>query len=174
MRPGNEHAVIGQELDLHQQEQQNRCDHKRDPSHHSERPTEPAIAEFFWPSKKLDEDIAWQLPLQFFARRIRDFAFGVMQNLMEALRLVGQKDEVHESIGMDHDEQNRREKEEGEQRQFDVEERQLDRVLEEEIGVRHRARGDREIEENEQIGEPQAAADRSRVIDRSLDRLQIV
>jgi hypothetical protein len=55
---------------------------------------------------------------------------------------------------VDDEEQDRREEEEGEQRQFDIEERQLDRILEEEIGVRHRARGDREIEENEEIGEP--------------------
>ena len=41
-----------------------------------------------------------------------------------------------------------------------------------EIGVRHRARGDREIEEDEQIGEPQAAADRRRVVDRLLDRFR--
>ena len=75
---------------------------------------------------------------------------------------------------MDDEEEDRREEEEGEQRQFDVEERQLDRILEEEIGVRHRARGDREIEQDEQIGEPQAPADRRRVVDRLLDRLQIV
>ena len=59
-------------------------------------------------------------------------------------------------------------------RQFDAEERQLDRLLEKEIGVRHCARSDREIEENEQIGEPQAPANRCRVVDRLLDRLQIV
>ena len=78
----------------------------------------------------------------------------VVQRLMEPLRLVGQHDQMHERIGVDDEEQDRREEEEGEQRQFDVEERQLDRILEKEIGVRHRARGDREIEENEQIGEP--------------------
>ena len=61
---------------------------------------------------------------------------------------------MHERIGVDDEEQDRREEEEGEQRQFDVEERQLDRVFEKEIGVRHRACGDREIEQNEQIGEP--------------------
>jgi len=52
--------------------------------------------------------------------------------------------------------------------------RQLDRVFEKEILVRHRAGGDREIEEHEQIGEPQGAADRRRVVYRGLDRLQIV
>ncbi len=96
------------------------------------------------------------------------------QRLVEPFRLEGQHHEMHERIAVDDDEQDRREKEEGEQRQFDAEERQLDRLLEKEIGMRHRARGDREIEENEQIGEPQAPADRSRVVDRLLDRLEIV
>ena len=72
---------------------------------------------------------------------------------------------------MNDEEQDRREEEESEERQLDVEERQLDRILEKEIGVRHRARGDGEIEENEQIGEPQAPADRRRIVDRLLDRL---
>ena len=81
---------------------------------------------------------------------------------------------MHKRIGVDDEEEDRREEEEGEQRQFDVEERQLDRILEKEIGVRHRARGDRKIEEDEQIGEPQAPADRRRVVDGCLDRLQIV
>ena len=98
----------------------------------------------------------------------------VAQRLIEPLRLVGQHDQMHERIGVDDEEEDRREEEEGEQRQFDVEERQLDRLLEKEIGVRHRARGDREVEQNEQIGEPEAAADRRRVVDRLLDRLQIV
>jgi len=40
--------------------------------------------------------------------------------------------------------------------------------------VGHRARGDREIEEDEVIGEPEGAADRSRVVDRLLDRLEVV
>jgi hypothetical protein len=73
---------------------------------------------------------------------------------MEALRLLGQHDEMHEGVGMHDDEQDRGEEEEGEQGQFDVEERQLDGILEKEIGVSHRARGDREIEEDEEIGEP--------------------
>jgi hypothetical protein len=40
--------------------------------------------------------------------------------------------------------------------------------------VRHRARGDREIEHHEQIGEPEAPADRRRVVNRLFDRLEIV
>ena len=78
----------------------------------------------------------------------------VVQRLMESFRLVGQHDQMHERIGVGDEEQDRREKEEGEQRQFDVEEWKLDRMLEKEIGMRHRARGDRQIEQDEEIGEP--------------------
>ncbi len=75
---------------------------------------------------------------------------------------------------MDDQEQDRRQKEEGEQRQVDTEERQLDRLFEEEVGVRHRARSDGEIEEHKKIGEPQAAADRGGVVERLLDRFEVV
>ena len=37
---------------------------------------------------------------------------------------------MHERIGVDNDEQDRREEEEGEQRQVDLEERQFDRLFE--------------------------------------------
>jgi hypothetical protein len=67
------------------------------------------------------------------------------QHGIEPLRLVGQHHQMHERIGVDDEEQDGREEEEGEQRQFDVEERQLDRILEKEVRVRHCARGDREI-----------------------------
>jgi len=73
---------------------------------------------------------------------------------MIALRLLSQKDQMHECVCVHDDEQDRRQEKEGEQRQVDAEERQLDRPLEKEVLVRHRARGDREIEQNEQIGEP--------------------
>jgi hypothetical protein len=47
---------------------------------------------------------------------------------------------MHEGVSM-HDEQNdRREQEEGKQWQFDVEERQLYRAPQQEVGVRDRAR----------------------------------
>ena len=73
---------------------------------------------------------------------------------MVALRLVGQHHEMHERVGVHDEKEERGEKEEGEQRQLDVEERQLDRLLEKEVVVRHSASGDRDIEEDEQIGEP--------------------
>ncbi len=75
----------------------------------------------------------------------------VAERLIESFRLIGQQDQMHERVGVHDEEQDRREEKEGKQRQFDIEERQLDRILEKEIGMRHRARGDREIEENKQI-----------------------
>ena len=42
-----------------------------------------------------------------------------------------------------------RQEEGGEKRMFDAEERTLDRILQKEVDVGHRARGDREIEEHE-------------------------
>jgi hypothetical protein len=40
--------------------------------------------------------------------------------------------------------------------------------------VRHRAGRDRQIEQDEQVGEPQAPADRSRVVDRLLEVVEVV
>jgi hypothetical protein len=70
----------------------------------------------------------------------------LVKRLMIALRLVGQHHEMHEDVSVDDDEQDRGQKEEREQRQIDAEERQLDRIFEKEIGMRDRARGNREIE----------------------------
>jgi hypothetical protein len=49
------------------------------------------------------------------------------------------------------DEQQRRQKKEGEQRQLDIEERQLDRVLQEQVGVGDGASGDTEVEQDKEV-----------------------
>jgi hypothetical protein len=144
------------------------------PGDRPQKPAEEARAHFRRPGEKLDEDVARQLPLEILARRVGDIAIRIVQRLMVALRLVGQHDQMHERIGMDDDEQDGRESEEGDQRQLDVEERQLDRMLEEKILMRHRTGGDCDIEKGRDIGQPEATADRYRVVDRLLERLQIV
>ena len=71
-------------------------------------------------------------------------------------------------------EQDRRQEEERHQRQFDVQERQFDGVFQEQIDMRHRSGGDREVEHQEEIGEPETRADAGRVLQRLLDRLEIM
>ena len=89
---------------------------------------------------------------------------------MEPLRLVGQHDQMHERVGVDDEEKDRARKKKASSGSSILRNGSLTGSLEKEIGVRHRAGGDREIEQHEQIGEPQAPADRGRVVDRLLDR----
>jgi hypothetical protein len=104
------------------------------------------VANVTRPDEKLDENVARQLASQAVANRGVLVADLLAQGRIEPPRLVRQHDQMHERIGVDDEEQDRREEEEGEQRQFDVEERQLDRILQEKVGMRHRARCDRKIE----------------------------
>ena len=104
----------------------------------------------------------------------RNIESWVVKRFIQPLRLRGQQYQMHKDVCVDEDEEDRREEEEGAQGQIDTEERQLDRILEKEIRVRHRARGNREIEQNEQIREPQGTANRCCVFDGLLDRIQIV
>ena len=70
--------------------------------------------------------------------------------------------------------QDRREEEEGLQGQFDIQKGQLDGVFQKQIDMRHRAGGDREVEHQEEIGEPEPGADAGRILQRLLDRLEIM
>ena len=78
---------------------------------------------------------------------------------MENTNLVGEHCEVQQHIGMEDEEEERSQYEEAKERQFNIEKRQLDRVLKEEVAVRHGGRRDEEVEEQEEITEPQASAD---------------
>ncbi len=150
----------------------------------AQQPSEQALAQVGWPSENLDENVARQLPPEAIALFLPFLPLGVgraalvpdlvVKRLMVALDLVAQHDEVHERVGVDDEEDERCQKEERDQRKLDAEEWQLDRLLEEKVSVGDRARGDREIEEHEQVGDPQAPADRGRVVDRLLDRLEVV
>ncbi len=171
MGPGDKRIVERQELDLDQEQQEDRPDDQCCPADRPEDPAERPFACLRRAGEKLDEDVARQLPPEPIADRVvLDLP---VKRLMIALRLVGQHHEMHEDVSMDDDEQDRRQKEEGEQRQIDTEDRQLDRIFEKEIGVRDRSRRDCEIKQHEQIGEPQRPADRGGVLDRLLDFLEV-
>ena len=77
-----------------------------------------------------------------------------VQRLIKTLRLVSQHHEVDERIGVDERKSSGARKKNASSGSR-IEERQPDRALEKEIRVRHRARGDREIKQDKQIGEPQ-------------------
>src|SRR5208282_3123877 len=127
MRPGDPAIVKRQELNLHQKQEQHGRDDQRRPSDRPEQPAERPAAQVARAGEKLDEDVARQSPLQGLALRGGDVARRVVQRLMEPFRLLGQKDEMDERIGVDDEEQDRREEEEGDERKLDVgKERQLD------------------------------------------------
>jgi hypothetical protein len=81
---------------------------------------------------------------------------------------------MHQRIGVDDENHKGRHNEEGEKRQFDIEERQFDGPFKQQIRMGNRARRDRDIGENKEIREPEPAADGGGVLDRFFDLFEIV
>ena len=81
---------------------------------------------------------------------------------------------MHQRIGVDDEDDKRRQSKKGEERQFDIEEGQFDGAFQQKIFMGDGARRDRDVEENEEIGEPEPAADGGGVLDRFFDLLEIV
>lgn len=81
---------------------------------------------------------------------------------------------MQQHIGVHDQKDQRSQYEERLQRQFDIEEWQFDRAFEQQVAVRHRARGDGKIKESEQIADPQAGADARRIDDGVAQRPQIL
>jgi hypothetical protein len=81
---------------------------------------------------------------------------------------------MHQRISVDDEDHKGRQSEKGEERQFDIEEGQFDWAFQQKIFMGDGARRDRDVGENEEIGEPEPAADRSRIFDRFFDLLEIV
>ena len=75
---------------------------------------------------------------------------------------------------MRNDEQNRRQKEKGYERQFDSEKRQLHRAFEQQIRMRNGARRYADIEKSKKITEPNSRADSGRVLDALADCVEIM
>ena len=153
MRPGDEVAVIRQELKLHHEQQEDRRDHECDPCDRPQQRAESAFTKVRWAGEKLDENVARQLPPETVTNCGVLAADLIAEHLIEPFRLVGQHHEMHQRIGVDDEEKDRREEKKGEQRQFYVKEWELDRLFEEKICVRNGAGRDRKIEQHEQIGE---------------------
>lgn len=122
-------------------------------------------------AEELDEDVARQLA----AYAVSGVLVGDLgaQLRVEYAHLVGEQDEMQQHIGVQDDEDQRAEPEEAGQGQIDIQEGQLDAVLEEQILVGHRGGGDEQVEQDEQIADPQGAADRGGVHHGRLQRFQV-
>ena len=80
---------------------------------------------------------------------------------------------MQQHIGVHDQKDERPQDKEGLEWQFDIEERQFDRVFEQQVAMRHRAGGNRKIKQDEQIAEPQAGADAGGVDDGIAQRSEI-
>jgi hypothetical protein len=72
------------------------------------------------------------------------------------------------------DENNWCQEEKGDERQFDIEKRQFDRIFEQEIFMCDGARRDANIEQHKEITQPKSRADGGSVLDAFADRLEIM
>jgi hypothetical protein len=129
--PGNPFKVIGQKLH-YQKQQKNRTDDERDPGNCHQEEAEATFAYVAWPGHKLHKNIARQLPPQTLSRLGRIAKLRVQLFVIHA-DLRRQHDEMQKRIGMGDNEQNRRQKEKGDERQFNIKERQFDRGLQQKI-----------------------------------------
>jgi hypothetical protein len=107
--------------------------------------------------EELYKDIAGQLSPQPSSRIVFDDLHSKF--VVESADLAGEQRKMQQHVGVHNQEQKRPQHEEADQRQVHVEEGQPDRTLEEEVPVRYPARRYGEIEEYEEIAEPQARPD---------------
>ena len=153
--PGHRFVVVGQELDLKENEQRKRPDHQADQRDQSQHGAVQSGADLARPGKKLHEDVARKLA----AQAGPDVLVGDLRQKLcvEDADFVGQHREVQQHISVHDQEYRRSQYEEAEEGQLDAKERKFDRAFEQQIAVRHAADGDDQIKQHEQIAEPQPA-----------------
>jgi hypothetical protein len=131
-------------------------------------------AEFRRPGEDLHKDVArQQTPL--IAADFLVVAFSrkrVPQHFVEVTGLVAEHSEMHQRIDVGDEDHKGRQGKKGEKRQFDIEEGQFDGAFQ--IFMGDDASRDRDIGEDEEIREPEPAADGGGVLDRFLDFFEIV
>jgi hypothetical protein len=149
--------VVRQELELEKHQQRDRPGNQADLRDQPQHEPHGAGADFARPGEELHEDVARQLATEASAGVLVGDLF--LELGMEGADLAGKHHEMQQRVGVDDQEQQRPEHEKAEQRQVDVEERQLDRVLEEHVPVGDPARGDRKIEEHKKVAQPQPRPD---------------
>jgi hypothetical protein len=125
--------VVGQELQLKQNEQRDRAGDEADRGDRFQQKADDSGAQLARSAEKLDKDVARQLAAQL--RSFLIFGYLLLQLGMERADLARQQQEMQQHIGMYHQKDDRSQYEEGLERQFDIEERQLDRALQQQIAV---------------------------------------
>ena len=107
---------------MQEQQQEDGREFHRDPRDGAQEESEFTLAQIRRAREKLDENVARQLPLEILLRRSVYIASRLVQRAIKPFRLLRQHHQMHERVGVDDQEQGRREREEGDQRQFNAEE----------------------------------------------------
>ena len=168
MRPGYEMAVVGQELELKDQQDQHRGDRQRDPGHCLQEASRASRRARAASRRKSARTACWRGAGA--SRHCRAATLTLARPPRYRPPPSAQQQHLQQHIGVEDHEQDRREKEEADQRQIDVEDGQLDRVFEKKLAVRHRARRDDEIEPEDQKADPDRRDARRRVVERLFQR----
>ena len=149
--------MIGQELQLEEQQQQNGGDHQADQRDQPQEQSGDAIPHIGRAREKLHEDVGRQSSSQLGS--LLSVADLTDQPVVVRRDLVGQHDEVQQHVNMNDQKQRGAEREEPCQREHDIDEWQRDPAVEEQVPVRHAANGDRQVGQHRQVAEPQPVAD---------------
>jgi hypothetical protein len=160
MQPSDPLGMKGQKLHLDQQQKENRADDKRYPGDSIREESQPAPAQALRPREKLDKNIGRKLPPQIFLGFLR-IAELRLELPVEHADLRGQHDEMHERIGMRNNENDRRQNKKGDKRQWHIaHKRQFNGIFQEKIFMCHGASRDADVNQYEEIAQPQTCADR--------------
>ena len=174
MQPSDPLGMKGQKLHLDQQQKENRADDKRYPGDSIREESQPAPAQALRPREKLDKNIGRKLPPQIFLGFLR-IAELRLELPVEHADLRGQHDEMHERIGMRNNENDRRQNKKGDKRQWHIaHKRQFNGIFQEKIFMCHGASRDADVNQYEEIAQPQTCADRGRVLDGFSERVEVM
>jgi len=119
-------AVVGQETELKHQQDQDRRNRQRYPRHTFQKPPEPAVALARGASENLREQRVWRAAGA--GRRLLSGKIGARDRCVVGRRRPREQKYLHQHVGVQDHEQDRRQEEEAPQRQIDVEHGQLDRL----------------------------------------------
>ncbi|MFI5011074.1 MAG: hypothetical protein ACHQAY_01880 [Hyphomicrobiales bacterium] len=99
------------------------------------------------------------------ALAVRGHRGRLLERQVVIFRLFRQREQLHKDIEMEDQENGRGHNEESGERQFDVQERHLDRLFEEQIAMRDRSDGDRQIDLEGDEGRPENGSPAGRVVE---------
>ena len=156
MEPGDELVVIRKEFKLDHHQQHNRREHDGDPDDDCQHPTDRPFLTVPSSGQQLHKRKIAKKE----AKRILLFGreLGPFKHLIEAEDIVHEESKVEQQVSVKNKEQQGSHPKERDEWQLDIEQRQLDRSLQEQVRVGHGRYRNRQVSSEGQVSQPEIAA----------------